>query len=440
MKRRFLTLIFTITAMILCIFGLSACGKVASKVNFVVDGEVYSTLSTKGEEVIKMPENPTKDDYVFDGWYWDKDTWKIPFTANSLLDAPLSSDMSVYCKWKPKQEESGDETKGEETNTGLSFKTLTVDGTNVYGKVSNTTETFSFLEEVSAYGLSKFIVALDIYGAQQVVTKTIALNVGDNTAYVIETIDGEAVKVYTVTVRRRPVYTVSFDSNGGTAVQSQQVEEDSCARVPEKTPERLGYTFGKWDYDFLNPILKDETISANWTIKTYTISYELSGGDNAESNPTTYTIEDNITLSVPVKTGYTGSWSENGKIEKGSTGNKVFTAIWSADVTLSADGKTVTGLKNNVNILVILNEYNGIKVTSIGDRAFSNCSSLTSVTIPDGVTSIGSSAFSSCYSLTSVTIPDSVTSIGSYAFSGCSSLTSITIPNSVTSIGGSAFV
>ena len=78
-------------------------------------------------------------------------------------------------------------------------------------------------------------------------------------------------------------------------------------------------------------------------------------------------------------------------------------------------------------------------VTSIGDSAFSDCSSLTSVTIPDGVTSIGNSAFWGCRSLTSVTIPDSVTSIGDKAFRGCSSLTSVTIPDSVTSIGIYAF-
>ena len=78
-------------------------------------------------------------------------------------------------------------------------------------------------------------------------------------------------------------------------------------------------------------------------------------------------------------------------------------------------------------------------VTSIGDGAFSYCTSLTSVTIPDSATSIGQHAFRGCESLTSVTIPDSVTSIGNCAFMVCSSLASVTIPDSVTSIGNCAF-
>ena len=78
-------------------------------------------------------------------------------------------------------------------------------------------------------------------------------------------------------------------------------------------------------------------------------------------------------------------------------------------------------------------------VTTIGQYAFSNCTNLTSVTIPNGITKVENSTFSGCTSLTSVTIPNSVTTIGQYAFSNCTSLTSVTIPNSVTTIGQYAF-
>ena len=94
---------------------------------------------------------------------------------------------------------------------------------------------------------------------------------------------------------------------------------------------------------------------------------------------------------------------------------------------------------NTQDTPVILKAEIGTNCTSIGDSAFYGCSSLTSVTIPQGVTSIGSYAFSGCNSLTSVTIPQGVTSIGSTAFSNCYSLTSVIIPQGMTSIGGSAF-
>ena len=78
-------------------------------------------------------------------------------------------------------------------------------------------------------------------------------------------------------------------------------------------------------------------------------------------------------------------------------------------------------------------------VAFIGNSAFYNCSSLTSVTIPNTVRNIGSYAFDGCTNLTSVTIPNSVTLIGDYAFSTCRSLTSLIIPNSVKHIGHGAF-
>ncbi len=98
--KRVLSLLFTIILTLTLTAGLASCGKdVEFNVNFVVDGEIYATVGTSGEETIRIPENPTKDGYAFDGWYWDNGVWQKQFTANSMLDAPLSSDMSVYAKW-----------------------------------------------------------------------------------------------------------------------------------------------------------------------------------------------------------------------------------------------------------------------------------------------------------------------------------------------------
>ncbi|MFC7337479.1 leucine-rich repeat domain-containing protein [Haloferula chungangensis] len=84
-------------------------------------------------------------------------------------------------------------------------------------------------------------------------------------------------------------------------------------------------------------------------------------------------------------------------------------------------------------------EIDGFPVVSIGAYAFSRCTGLTSLSIPDSVTSIGEYAFYGCSGLTSLSIPDSVTSIGRYAFYDCTGLTSLAIPDSVTGIGSSAF-
>ena len=87
--------------------------------------------------------------------------------------------------------------------------------------------------------------------------------------------------------------------------------------------------------------------------------------------------------------------------------------------------------------------YDGVaySVTSIGEYAFYKCSSLKSITLPEGVTSIGYAAFGYCTSLTAITLPEGVTSIGGGAFSHCSSLTAINIPENsqLTSIGYFAF-
>ena len=78
-------------------------------------------------------------------------------------------------------------------------------------------------------------------------------------------------------------------------------------------------------------------------------------------------------------------------------------------------------------------------VTVIQVSAFSGCSGLESVTLPDALTTIGSNAFRDCSSLESITLPNSLTTILDYAFNGCSSLTTIEIPNTVNSLGRYVF-
>ena len=139
----------------------------------------------------------------------------------------------------------------------------------------------------------------------------------------------------------------------------------------------------------------------------------------------------NLTAYADVKTGKCGD-------------NVTYSLDTSTGVlTISGTGKMTdyhyydsTPFYKDTKIKVITIDFG---VTSIGEYAFSNCTSLTSITIPSSVTSIGGGAFCWCTSLTSITIPSSVTSIGGGVFEYCTGLTSVAIPDSVTSIGGGVF-
>ena len=109
--------------------------------------------------------------------------------------------------------------------------------------------------------------------------------------------------------------------------------------------------------------------------------------------------------------------------------------VYEDDVLFNKEKSRIISFRNqNIKSYVIPSS-----VTSIGDHAFSWCSSLSEIVIPSSVTSIGKGAFSCCDSLSEIVIPSSVTSIGDWAFSWCHSLSEIVIPSSVTSIGDSAF-
>ena len=103
------------------------------------------------------------------------------------------------------------------------------------------------------------------------------------------------------------------------------------------------------------------------------------------------------------------------------------------DLLISNEGTLIACLTDKVHITI------PDSVTTIGNRAFEYCRSLTSILLPDSVTKIGKSAFHGCQSLTSIHIPESVTTIGNRAFEDCRSFTSIHLPDSVTTIGDRAF-
>ena len=101
MKKAFIVLLsLLMLASVLTACDITATALKEIDVNFLVDGEVYHTASTTGEVEITMPQDPTKDGYVFVGWYFDNNTFENPFTATSLIGQDLNDDITIYAKFR----------------------------------------------------------------------------------------------------------------------------------------------------------------------------------------------------------------------------------------------------------------------------------------------------------------------------------------------------
>ena len=172
-----------------------------------------------------------------------------------------------------------------------------------------------------------------------------------------------------------------------------------------------------------------------------------------ESGNTIYDSRDNCNAIIETATNTLIAVCQNTVIPNTITyiGERAFSGCSSLTSIIVESGNTVYDSRDNCNAIIetatntlIAGCQNTVipnSVTSIGEDAFYDCSSLTSIEIPSGVTSIGDYAFSSCDNLTSIDFGENsqLASIGESAFSWCESLTSIEIPNSVTSIGERAF-
>ena len=359
------------------------------KINFIVDGEIYKTINTAGEEAISLPADPTKEGYIFDGWYWDEDVWSRPFTAESLLTEKLTADMSVYAKWITKEEakigvvsfetnggsqiadirtekietapvsdKKGYILEGWYTDASLngeykvSFPLTVVNDMCLYAKWTAVTykinyetnggklqgdypdgysiETSIVLPEPEKAGC-KFIgwyENSDFSGKPQ--TEISVGNTGEKTYYAKWEING---------------YQISFDSMGGSEV------EDIVANYGDKIsapviPERRGYIFKGWyreksfDTLFVFETMPAENVKlyAKWEAETYQIIYHTNGGALPSDAVSEYTIETSLTLSVPDNGNYIFiGWYDNASCEgspvisinKGEIGEKEFWAKWS---------------------------------------------------------------------------------------------------------------
>lgn len=325
-KQRIFSFLVLLTMVIVltCIF--AACDKGgAQDKNYTVtihpdNGQADFVWDTKTDIPVI-----TKYGYHIVGFYLDEDM-TISTTFESLKATNMTADLNVYVKWE--KDSVPPKTKIVTKNLLCDYDTRALSG-----KVSNSKTVFSFYDEISVEKGTTYTISTDINGINVIPSKTVNLEIGDNIFYVLVSNEDE-LTLYTATVRRKPIYTVTFDTLGGTEVEAQQVEEDAFATAP--TTEKNGCTFEKWDWDFSMPITENTIITAIWNAFVYNIIYDFNIPEDSVSqevdnsmNPTTYTVDDTIYFAAPKRNGYylTG-WSVS-SISKGTTGTITTTAQWS---------------------------------------------------------------------------------------------------------------
>ena len=415
MKKRTLAIV-AVLLVAAVMTGIFAACVTEFQLKFMVDGEVYAVVNTAGEETVKLPENPTKEGYIFDGWYWDDGIWAQPFTAESLLEQKLESDMAVYAKWleeditKRTFKVTFDSMSGsavepvtalygtlvkkpsDPTRTGYVFvgwykqadlseewdfssDTLTenitlyakwvsesdasgcdiltaegfdfdAEGKTLSIKTPNSQEYFALSSALTVSPYASWTVTSDAEGREEVPSATVPLQVGDNTFYINITSGTQSNKnQYTVNIRRRAIYTVTYDFAGGGESVSEQVEEDGLA--PAKEGARTGYTFSGWTagetaWDFeASVVTGDITLTAVWTANSYSVTFDAAGGEETEGVEVTFGSA--AQLPVPERSGYTftGWQKEDGTAVSDAAGA---VGEWNIaeDVSLTASWSVVT--------------------------------------------------------------------------------------------------
>jgi uncharacterized repeat protein (TIGR02543 family) len=139
----------------------------------------------------------------------------------------------------------------------------------------------------------------------------------------------------TFTAQWTPVaYSITYELGGGVNhADNPAIYTIESPLISLQSPTRTGYDFTGWTEGDSIAVgsTGDKTFTANWSLISYSISYELNGGVNYSGNPASYTVEDSISIKAPTKTGYSfAGWTDSDSVIVNSTGDKTFTAQWLA--------------------------------------------------------------------------------------------------------------
>ena len=392
-KKRILFVLAILTMALVLSCALVACNKTdspdAPKKEFTITfdtrgGSEVKPITIAEGATITLPRNPTKEGYIFDGWYLS-DEFIEKFNATQTI----SSNITVYAKWKEdggNQDEKQSYTITFDTQGGSEVKSITIAEGETITLPSNPTKEGSVFD--GWYLDSSYTQAFDS-------TKRIDSNMVLYAKWKILD-DGQSI-----------IASDYFDINGLVLTMNKQKYISSSEDVFDLRNKFSTSNGSSWRA-FTSPNCDQPT---EITTRTANVSAGWNNIYVMVENMTTY---ENQIYRLKIY--------------------KYPTIVYKA---LEEGFWEIQSVSDCADVLFPDDKID--KITSIGEHAFSSCPSLRTLQELPKLTSIGPSAFANCKRLTSITIPGSVTSIGNSAFSGCTGLTSITIPNSVTSIGEGTF-
>lgn len=291
---------------------VTACSADGFSVSFVVDDEIVDTVAVTDVANFEMPEDPVKTGYAFDGWYLDKDVWAQPFEKTYFTENELADNINVYAKWSL-------------VNYGITYEL------NGGVNVENNPATYTVEDRVVFLPAEREgYTFLGWYVGDEKVTEIVRGSVGDLTLSAEWAVN---------------TYSINYELNGGVNSESNPVGYNTESETIVLQPaEKTGYKFDGWyvGEQKITEIAKGSvgnlTLTAEWIIENYKLTYELNGGYFVEENPSEYNVESQtIVLKPAERHGYVfDGWFNGGEavteIKSGTTGNITLSARWIPEV------------------------------------------------------------------------------------------------------------